>query len=91
METVLKEGKNILIALRHTAIDINNPFTVRQRRKKIKKELVDWIEKGQVKIILIPDITEVCYGRGVGYGIREIRLDADIEKISATKIRKKTI
>jgi hypothetical protein len=41
----------------------------------------------KVKIIPIPDVEDVCYGRGVGWGIREIRLDAQTEEISATKIR----
>jgi len=29
-----------------------------------------------------------CYGRGVGYKIEEIVLEEEIQKISATKIRK---
>src|SRR5207237_222522 len=33
------------------------------------------------------DIDEVCYGRDVGYGIREINLDENIHAISGTKNR----
>ena len=40
------------------------------------------------KIVLVPNITNICYGRGVGYKIEEIVLPDEIQKISATKIRK---
>ena len=43
--------------------------------------------EGKYKIILVPYITNICYGRGVGYKIEEIVLDEEIQKISATKIR----
>ena len=39
--------------------------------------------------MLVPNITNICYGRGVGYTIEEIVLPEDIQKISATNIRKK--
>jgi hypothetical protein len=38
---------------------------------------------------LVPNITNICYGRGVGYKIEEIVLPENIQKISATDIRKK--
>ena len=41
------------------------------------------------KIILVPNITNICYGRGVGYKIEEIVMPEEIQKISATKIRAK--
>ena len=40
-------------------------------------------------IILVPNITNICYGRGVGYKIEEIVLPEKIQQISATKIRAK--
>ena len=43
--------------------------------------------KGTFKVILVPNITNICYGRGVGYKIEEIVLDEETQKISATKIR----
>ena len=45
--------------------------------------------KNRFKIVLVPNITNICYGRGVGYNIEEIVLPEEIQKISATKIRKK--
>ena len=43
--------------------------------------------RNRYKIILVPNITNICYGRGVGYKIEEIVLPESIQKISATKIR----
>mgnify|MGYP003300392723 CR=1 FL=1 len=45
--------------------------------------------EGRFKIMLVPNITNICYGRGVGYKIEEIELSEEIQKISATKIRAK--
>ena len=42
----------------------------------------------RVKVIIIPDIESVNYGRGVGYDIIEHVPPSEIGKISATKIRK---
>ena len=41
-----------------------------------------------VKVIPIPDIESVNYGRGVGYEINEFEPPKDIGYISATEIRK---
>jgi len=48
------------------------------------------IKENRIKVISIPDVEEVVYGRKVGWGMREIRLDEETEKISATEIRKKS-
>ena len=45
--------------------------------------------EGMFKIMMVPNITNICYGRGVGYKIEEIVLPDEIQKISATKIRAK--
>ncbi len=79
---VLKEKKPALIAIRDTEISEENPYTIEERRKMIKEEYGD-----SVKIITIPDIGEICYGRRVGYKIRRIRLDNQTEEISGAKIR----
>lgn len=88
IERVLEEGKNVCIAVRDTAISISNPYILSKRIQLIKDEMADWNKDGiRVMVIPIPDITEVCYGRKVGWGVREIRLDEEVEKISATEIR----
>ena len=39
--------------------------------------------------MLVPNIVNITYGRGVGYVFEEEVFDAEITNISATKIRKK--
>ena len=86
MEVELNEGHDVVIALRDTEIDEKNPYSIEERKIFINEKMKEWI--GRYEIIAIPDITRVCYGRGVGWDIREIRLDEETEKISATNIRK---
>ena len=84
IQKVLDEGKNVCIAIRDTDLDEQNPLTVAQRKAFIRKA---YPESGRVKIWVIPDIEEIVYGRDVGWGIREIRLDQETEAISGTKLR----
>ncbi|MDP2650285.1 MAG: adenylyl-sulfate kinase, partial [bacterium] len=85
VETVLKKGKPIVIAIRDTEISHENPYSVSERWAMIHRSLREYGEL--VKIISIPDIDEICYGRDVGYGIRRIELDKDTEAISGTATR----
>ena len=41
------------------------------------------------EIMLVPNIVNISYGRGVGYVFEEENFDKDISEISATEIRKK--
>jgi len=85
IETVLKKKKPVIVAIRDTEISNKNPYTVSERWKMIQKALHRYGEL--VKIIVIPDIDEICYGRDVGYAIRRIDLDTKTEGISGTKTR----
>lgn len=87
IETVLKKKKPVVIAIRAAEINKENPFSVHERWNTIQKALSEY--GSLVKIVVIPDIDEVCYGRDVGYQIRRIELSDEIEKISGTKLRKK--
>jgi len=86
IETKLKEGKDVLIAVRDTTQDSKNPYSVEDRTVALKKAFDKWGDK--VKIITIPDIEGVYYGRGVGYEVKQIKLDEETEKISGTQLRK---
>ena len=50
-------------------------------------ELADLIEADRVKVIIIPDIDSVNFGRGVGYDVIEHEPPTEVKEISATKIR----
>jgi len=80
-EKMRSEGRKILIGIRNTGIDEQNPYSVQERIEMIKKQVPD------ADVVVLPDIEAVCYGRKVGYEIKEIKLGDDIENISATKIR----
>ena len=85
-----KLDKNIpiLIAVRDTPVDDSNPFSTKEVILNLEKEYNKEVESGMVKVIPIPDIESVNYGRGVGYEINEFEPPKDIGQISATEIRK---
>ena len=85
----LNQGKNVCIAIRDVEPNENQPWTPQEVMVNLTKELEDLITEGRIKIIKIPDIESLNYGRGVGYDVIEHIPPSDIETISATKIRKK--
>jgi len=85
IEQKLKQGIPALIMVRDINPDEKNPFTTEQTVSMIKKYHES---KGDdVKVMIIPDIESVNYGRGVGYEINEYTPPVDISFISATNIR----
>ena len=85
----LNDNKNILICIREVSLDDSNPYDPVEVKKNIEKELNDLILADRVKVIIIPDIESVNYGRGVGYDIIEHVPPQKVGEISATEIRKK--
>ena len=85
----LNENKNILICIREVSKDDKNPYNPIDVKENVEKELKELIDTQRVKVIIIPDIESVNYGRGVGYDIIEHVPPSDIGEISATKIREK--
>jgi phosphopantetheine adenylyltransferase len=85
-ERIVKKTGQVLIMVRDVQGVDDNPFDFETVKKNIEQRLDEKYED-QYKIILVPNITNICYGRGVGYKIEEIILEEDIQKISATKIR----
>lgn len=83
----LDEGKNILICVRSGDIDDKNPFTPEQVKEVIETEYALYVGNGVVKVMIIPDICSVEFGRGVGYDIIEHIPPTEVGEISATKIR----
>ena len=84
-EEIIKKTGQVCIQIRDVQGVDDNPFDFETVKSNIEKALVDY--KGKYKIVLVPNITNICYGRGVGYKIEEIVLDEETQKISATKIR----
>jgi adenylylsulfate kinase len=65
----------------------SNPFEIEKVKNFIRRDL-DPIYQGQYEIQVVPNITHIGYGRGVGYTIEEELFDAEVTSISATNIRK---
>ena len=69
----------------------DNPFSFDEISENIKKKLsLSGYKNNEDYVIqFVPNITNITYGRGVGYKIEQESFESDIESISATKIRKK--
>jgi cytidyltransferase-like protein len=81
----LNQGVPVLIMVRDIEPDEKNPFTTQQTVDMIQK--YHDTMKDDVKVMIIPDIESVNFGRGVGYEINEFIPPDNIGFISATKIR----
>jgi nicotinamide mononucleotide adenylyltransferase len=80
----LEKGLPVLIAIRDVEPDEKNPLSAEEIKSLWE---IIYSENPLVKIIIIPDISSVNYGRGVGYEVKEIKVSGTIESISATEIR----
>jgi len=87
-DTFLKEDKPLLIAIRDIEPDAANPLPAAKVQALWEKV---YAGNPLVKVIVIPDIASVNYGRGVGYTINEIAVGETIAAISATEIRRQIV
>lgn len=83
----LDEGKNVLICIRDIEPDEINPFTAQEVHESISGELFQLISDERVKVMVIPNIESINFGRGVGYDVIEHVPPQEVSDISATKIR----
>ena len=85
-EKCVTRADQVLIMVKDVHGINDNPLKYTQVKKNIEKDLINF--KKRIKIKLVPNISEICFGRKVGYKTKKIKLDKNIENISATKIRK---
>jgi cytidyltransferase-like protein len=86
-QQAMNEGKDILICIRDIQPDEKNPYTAKQVESMIITHYYTECVERKVKVMIIPDICSVEFGRGVGYDIIEHLPPLEIADISATKIR----
>jgi hypothetical protein len=87
LEAIQRVGQ-VCIAVRDTqGTDTKNPFSFEYVRARIEHGLR--AHEGKFMVISLPNITNVFYGRDVGYKIERIDLDQSLQDISATKERAK--
>ena len=84
---VINEGGKVCVAIRDGEVSEKNPFSPLQVMTNIFDEMQVEVEAGKLKVIIIPDICSVEFGRGVGYDIIEHIPPTEVAEISATKIR----
>lgn len=86
IEQGIERVGQVCIAVRDTfGIDEGNPFPYEEVRARIEARMQPYREK--FVIVPLPNITNVFYGRDVGYQVERIDLDESMHAISATKIR----
>lgn len=86
-ENSILRADQVLIMVKDVKGIGDNPYSFSQIKSRIQKTLKDF--NNMFKICLVPNISEICYGRKVGYKISKINVPKNIQSISATKIRKK--
>jgi cytidyltransferase-like protein len=86
-QKALDKGKNVLICVRDGQVNDKNPFYPREVANNIEEHYSELVSQGKVKVMIIPDICSVEFGRGVGYDIIEHIPPTEVAEISATKIR----
>ena len=67
----------------------DNPFNWKEVCANIEDDLknYEYFRGYDYEIMLVPNITNITYGRGVGYVFEEEEFDRETTSISATKIR----
>jgi hypothetical protein len=72
-----------------TVAQDDNPFDFDTVKQNIIAALAaeDFVFRQDYEIMLVPNIVDISYGRGVGYTFTQHDLGEDIHNISATKIR----
>ena len=87
----LKKGKDILIAIQDVSLDDpdeENEYIAEEVMGHLAEEFRDEILEGRVKLMIIPAIESVNYGRTVGYDIVEHKPPEHIRKIKGRELRK---
>ena len=87
----LKKGKNILICIRDCPLDDpdeENEFIAEEIMGHLSEEYRDEILEGKVKVMIIPDVESINYGREVGYEIIEHKPPEEIRNIHGRELRR---
>jgi adenylylsulfate kinase len=87
IEEGLRRIGQVCIAVRDThGTDEKNPLDFHAVKARIESAL--WQYRGRIIVVPVPNITNVYYGRDVGYVVERLLLDEATEQISASNIRR---
>jgi cytidyltransferase-like protein len=74
----------VLVGVRDTyGTSVKDPLTF----EEVRRHIVQGTARPAL-VMKLPNITNIVYGRDVGYTVEQVSLGADIESISATQKRK---
>lgn len=82
----LKEGISVLLLVRNVEADEHNPKSGAEVFFDLCRKFSKVVD---VKVMLIPDIESINYGRDVGYEVNEWEPPEEIKAISGTKLRER--
>jgi len=87
-EAAIKRVGQVCIAVRDThGTSAKDPLPAHEVEAAIRTGMSGL--EGRYTVLHLPNITNVCYGRDVGYKIERIDLDAETQAVSATEVRRK--
>lgn len=81
------ETGQVVIMVRSMKLSDKDPYPPLQVQSVIKTKLNMFTYDKDYVIIVVPNITNIGYGRDVGYTIKQYDLGEEIHAISATEIR----
>ena len=81
------ETGQVVIMIRDMEFSDKNPYHHSHVENMIKMNLKEFTFGEDYNIMVVPNITNIGYGRDVGYSITQYDLGEEIHAISATKIR----
>ena len=70
-QEIIKKTGQVCIQIRDVQGVDDNPFDFDTVKKNIEEKLNPEFD-GRFKVMMVPNITNICYGRGVGYKIEEV-------------------
>ena len=74
------------IAVRDThGTNEQNPYPFEQVKARIEMAMAD--QRGRFVVLPMPNVTNIFYGRDVGYDIEQLDMGPDVHAISATRVR----
>ncbi len=80
----------VAVMVRDVSGTTDNPFDFVEVKNRVIKQLTlaGYNYQQDFMVLLVPNITNITYGRTVGYAIEQETFDEETHAISATKIRK---
>jgi nicotinamide mononucleotide adenylyltransferase len=87
VEGLRRTGQACIAVRDTTGTDAKNPFSFDYVRARIEHGLREY--EGRFVVVQLPNISNIFYGRDVGYSIEQIELEDSLEKISATEARRR--